>query len=149
RFLLDANRSGVALEINVQGQWHDILDYGAFQSGGYTGTLNAGGPLNGRSAFTGTSIGYPKFITTTVALQPGLSGQTVYFGWPLDTVANGRIGGEYVLDDIVINARGQACRGNPVLPTYCDDGNVCTDDTCNTLTGCIHAANTAPCSLGA
>ncbi len=28
----------------------------------------------------------------------------------------------------------------------CDDGNLCTDDSCSTLTGCVHLANNAPCS---
>src|SRR5207244_3656749 len=27
----------------------------------------------------------------------------------------------------------------------CDDGNPCTDDSCNPLTGCVHTPNTAPC----
>ena len=30
----------------------------------------------------------------------------------------------------------------------CDDGNVCTDDTCNPATGCTHTNNIAPCSDG-
>ena len=30
----------------------------------------------------------------------------------------------------------------------CDDGNPCTDDTCDPATGCQHAANTASCSDG-
>ena len=30
----------------------------------------------------------------------------------------------------------------------CDDGNICTDDTCDPQTGCINEANTAPCSDG-
>ena len=30
----------------------------------------------------------------------------------------------------------------------CDDGNVCTDDSCNPATGCVNANNTAPCNDG-
>ena len=30
----------------------------------------------------------------------------------------------------------------------CDDGDICTDDTCDPLTGCAHAANNAPCDDG-
>jgi hypothetical protein len=37
---------------------------------------------------------------------------------------------------------------NPSVPTSCDDGNPCTDDSCNPATGCQHANNTAPCSDG-
>jgi hypothetical protein len=33
-------------------------------------------------------------------------------------------------------------------PTNCDDGNVCTTDTCAPATGCAHAFNTAPCEDG-
>jgi DNA-binding beta-propeller fold protein YncE len=30
----------------------------------------------------------------------------------------------------------------------CDDNNVCTTDTCNPATGCVHTNNTAPCDDG-
>src|SRR5262249_18759308 len=30
----------------------------------------------------------------------------------------------------------------------CDDGNPCTDDSCNPATGCVHTNNTAPCDDG-
>ena len=30
----------------------------------------------------------------------------------------------------------------------CDDGNVCTNDSCDTTVGCVHVNNTAPCSDG-
>src|SRR5262249_32058776 len=30
----------------------------------------------------------------------------------------------------------------------CDDGNGCTDDSCNPATGCVHTNNTAPCNDG-
>src|SRR6266850_6575531 len=30
----------------------------------------------------------------------------------------------------------------------CDDANVCTTDTCNLLTGCVHTNNGNPCSDG-
>jgi hypothetical protein len=33
-------------------------------------------------------------------------------------------------------------------PFSCDDGNICTDDSCNPATGCVHTANTAPCDDG-
>ena len=32
--------------------------------------------------------------------------------------------------------------------TACDDGNVCTDDTCDLVLGCVHATNTIPCNDG-
>ncbi len=39
-----------------------------------------------------------------------------------------------------------ACQGGGATP--CDDGNLCTDDSCNSQTGCVHANNTAPCTDG-
>jgi hypothetical protein len=30
----------------------------------------------------------------------------------------------------------------------CDDGNVCTDDSCDSATGCVHAFNDGPCEDG-
>ena len=33
-------------------------------------------------------------------------------------------------------------------PLLCDDGNACTDDSCDKLKGCKHAANSGPCSDG-
>jgi hypothetical protein len=36
----------------------------------------------------------------------------------------------------------------PGAPLDCDDDNVCTDDSCDPATGCLHAANTLPCDDG-
>ena len=36
----------------------------------------------------------------------------------------------------------------PGVPLDCNDGNICTDDTCNPATGCVHTNNTAPCDDG-
>ena len=41
---------------------------------------------------------------------------------------------------------GGVCVGGPAL--NCDDSNVCTDDTCNPATGCVHTNNTASCNDG-
>ena len=35
------------------------------------------------------------------------------------------------------------CSGG--MATGCDDGNLCTDDTCDPQLGCLHTANAAPC----
>src|SRR5205807_1447118 len=43
-----------------------------------------------------------------------------------DTVANG------------------SCAGG--APPNCNDANVCTDDSCDPATGCVHTSNTAPCN---
>jgi hypothetical protein len=44
-----------------------------------------------------------------------------------------------------------ACAGGKCLATEltdCDDQNLCTDDSCDPLTGCIHDVNTVPCDDG-
>src|SRR5262249_54793655 len=41
---------------------------------------------------------------------------------------------------------GGRCVGGP--PPNCNDGNVCTDDSCNPATGCVSTPNTAPCEDG-
>lgn len=41
---------------------------------------------------------------------------------------------------------GGVCMGG--APPDCDDGNVCTDDSCGPATGCVNTNNTAPCDDG-
>ena len=41
---------------------------------------------------------------------------------------------------------GGNCVGGP--PLNCNDTNVCTNDSCNPTTGCVHTNNTAPCEDG-
>ena len=50
------------------------------------------------------------------------------------------------LHDGATPARGGTCVGGPA--PNCNDGNVCTDDSCNPATGCVNANNTAPCNDG-
>ena len=39
---------------------------------------------------------------------------------------------------------GEVCVGG--APLDCDDQNVCTNDSCDLVAGCVHTNNTAPCS---
>jgi cysteine-rich repeat protein len=41
---------------------------------------------------------------------------------------------------------GGACAGGP--PLNCDDSDICTDDSCVPVTGCVHTNNTASCDDG-
>jgi parallel beta-helix repeat protein len=41
---------------------------------------------------------------------------------------------------------GGICLGGPSL--NCDDGNVCTDDSCDPATGCVNTPNAEPCDDG-
>jgi hypothetical protein len=34
------------------------------------------------------------------------------------------------------------------VPVSCNDGNVCTTDACDPVTGCVHTNNTSPCDDG-
>ncbi|HRY96542.1 MAG TPA: S8 family serine peptidase, partial [Myxococcota bacterium] len=52
---------------------------------------------------------------------------------------------------------GNACNGDEICaagsceagtPLTCDDGNLCTTDSCNPATGCAYANNTLPCPDG-
>src|SRR5207253_2854691 len=46
---------------------------------------------------------------------------------------------------------GEVCSGGtcqPGTPRNCNDGNPCTDDSCNPTTGCVHTNNTASCDDG-
>jgi len=43
----------------------------------------------------------------------------------------------------------EQCQGGWCLagaPKDCNDSNICTDDSCNPATGCVHAGNTLPCN---
>jgi hypothetical protein len=94
------NYDGAVIEISTNGgtTWADI---GA-TAAGYTGTLGGTGsvnPLVGRQAFTGSSAGYPQFVSSTLDLGPAYAGQTVQvrlrigsdaavggLGWELDSI---------------------------------------------------------------
>ena len=51
-------------------------------------------------------------------------------------------------DACSVNDKCQAgvCVAGPAV--NCNDGNVCTDDSCNPESGCLHAHNQAPCTDG-
>lgn len=62
-----------------------------------------------------------------------------------------------ICDDHDACTQDDLCAGGDCHPggeVNCDDANVCTDDTCNPETGCVHTANDAacddlnPCTLG-
>jgi hypothetical protein len=77
---------GGVIEISNNGgsSWTDI---GSSASPGYTGSIAAGGgnPLSGRSAYAGSSVGYPAFATVTVSLGTAYQGQTVRIRFRIGT----------------------------------------------------------------
>jgi len=51
-------------------------------------------------------------------------------------------------NDLDACTKGDQCAGGKCMGSetvVCDDGNVCTDDSCDKLAGCKHANNTASC----
>jgi hypothetical protein len=86
----------------------------------------------------------PKTIADQVYLClacPGTSPVTSCSGLPDTTPCTD--GNACTAGDMCI---GGACV--PGGPRSCDDGNVCTDDSCNPATGCVHVNNTASCDDG-
>ncbi len=58
--------------------------------------------------------------------------------------------GAQCIDGDLCNGQ-ETCRGgscSPGTPLACDDGNPCTDDSCDPTLGCVYEANTAPCDIG-
>jgi len=54
-------------------------------------------------------------------------------------------------DDDDICTQADACLDGEcvgAVPLICYDGNPCTDDTCDSLDGCVHTPNDAPCNDG-
>ena len=47
--------------------------------------------------------------------------------------------------------QADTCQGGKCVvsdPVVCDDSNVCTDDSCDSESGCVYTANSAPCDDG-
>ncbi len=133
---------GSVLEISIGGgAFTDILAAGgSFVSGGYNGVLVVGedGPLGGRLAWGGLSAGYPDYLTTEVNLPAAAAGQTIQLRWRIGTDQSfGDLGQN--IDSIVLHDTA-VCRSGQ--PTSCDDGSPCTNDSCDTVSGCLHALNT-------
>lgn len=106
------NRDGGVIELSTDGgaNWVDI---GASVSPGYSGTITtvSASPLAGRSAFVGTSPGYPALATATASLGTTYAGQNVMIrfrlgsdqatgspGWSIDNLAFSGLTGTPFLD---------------------------------------------------
>ena len=73
------------------------------------------------------------------ACDPATS-PTEYSPRPADAPCND--GTACTVDD---RCKAGTCAGDAI---DCDDGNVCTDDACDSLSGCTHLANTVACNDG-
>jgi hypothetical protein len=142
------------LEIKIGGgSFRDIVTAGgSFVSGGYTGTVYppSGNPLAGRPAWCDRSAGWPGYLTTVVSLPAAAAGRTIQLRWRVGLDLSVSTGGGSTglnIDTLVLtdSCAAPICQGTPLS---CDDGNVCTDDSCNPASGCVHTNNTNPCDDG-
>lgn len=106
-FLRNRLYDGAVLEIKIGSlDWQDIIAAGgAFESGGYDGTIDSccQNPLHGRLGWSGRSgLGETsEFITTSVRLPPSAAGQKVQLRWRIGTDIGGHREGQY-LDEILV-----------------------------------------------
>ena len=141
---------GGVLEISINGgAFADIVAAGgSFVSGGYTGVISISfsNPLAGRQAWTGISAGYPAYLTTVVNLPASAAGQPIRLRWRVGTDTTVGAAGQNI-DTIALLDGNNACL--PGTGTIdCNDGNPCTDDSCDPILGCQHANNTDGCDDG-
>ena len=105
--------------------------------GGCTHTVDADACLIDGVCYIGesTSAGNPCLTCSPAASQTAWSAKPT--GTPCED------GSACSMNDA---CNGDVCAGAPV---DCDDTNPCTDDACDTATGCTHVDNTLPCNDGA
>ncbi|PTL84499.1 peptidase M36 [Vitiosangium sp. GDMCC 1.1324] len=115
------NYDGAVIELTQDGgaTWVDI------GSSAYTGTLLAYtgnlNPLAGRSAFVGTTAGFPTFITTTLNLGTTYAGKSVQIRFRIGS-DNGAAFTGWVLDDLSFSG----ITSKPFTSIVADD-NVCSN----------------------
>ena len=142
---------GGVLEIDIAGGgFTDIVTAGgSFVSGGYNGTVSASfsNPLASRSAWCNVSAGYPAYLSTVVNLPAAAAGQPVQLRWRVGTDTSTGAAGQNIDSILVLEGSTYTCLpGTGVLD--CNDGNPCTDDSCDPVLGCQHSNNTDPCNDG-
>jgi len=113
---------GVVLEVSTDGgaTWVDAATLAAT---GYDGTIAgvSGNPIGGRTAWAGTSAGYPAFASRTIDFGTALDGQTVRLRFRLGTdAAVGSFGFE--LDDVAVTGAGTPFAATVVEPSPCLPG---------------------------
>ena len=147
RYNLESTYDGAVLEIRVgAGPFTDIVSAGgAIVAGGYNAVISTSflSPIGGRQAWSGAS---PGFVHTIVNLPPAAAGQTVTLRFRVasdSSVAAAPPNGQWI-DNVVV--RASVCQPGPT--NTCDDANVCTDDSCDPVSGCVHTNNSGACNDG-
>ncbi len=142
RYELESGYDGGVLEIKIgAGAFADILTAGgAFVSGGYTTTLDAGDALGARQAWSGTNA---TFTPVVVNLPAAAAGQSVQFRWRCGTDSSVSKAGWWVDSVAVI---GSVCCGDTLAPlvlTPPQSTNVFAGSTANFV---VNAAGSVPLS---
>lgn len=117
-FLRNRLYDGSVLEIRIgSGVWQDIITAGgAFESGGYDGTIDAccSNPLAGHQGWSGRSgiNQTSEFVTASVRLPAAAAGNLVQLRWRVGTDVGTFREGQYV-DDVLVTD-GFVCGCSPV-----------------------------------
>ncbi len=139
---------GAVLEISIAGgAFSDFVTAGGtFETGGYTGPITAtANPLYPRNCWTGATTG---FVQVKAAFPAAAAGQSVQLRWRVGT--DGSVGHSgYWLDSVRVAEEAWSCHSG--APVVCNDANACTDDACNTATGCVYVPvvvdDSNPCTV--
>lgn len=104
---------------------------------------------------TMSTLGASANIDVTLGVQGWAANPASNYGWVILPTGNDGLRLESSESTTASNARrprltvqftAPICVGGP--PAVCNDSNACTDDTCNTLSGCQFTPNTSPCNDG-
>jgi hypothetical protein len=126
-YRMENTYDGGVLEISTDdgATWTDLG--ASITGGGYTGTIVPGSALSGRSAWTGTSPGYPALTPVTVDLGMAYAGQTVRVRFR--TASDGGVGDDgwsianvLVQDNQVQVFRVLVAESSPCGPLTVEDG---------------------------
>jgi hypothetical protein len=147
RYNLESTFDGAVVEIKIgAAAFTDIVTAGgSFSAGGYNATISTlfSSPIAGRQAWSAASGG---FAHTIVNLPPAAAGQSVILRFRVASdvsLSAASPNGQWI-DNVVVH--NSVCQPGP--PLTCDDANVCTNDSCDPVSGCAHANNTAACADG-
>lgn len=160
-----------AIILSDAGNQYDVSGVNLVLSDGAASVIINGEPL-ASGTFKPTNNGTGD---TFPAPAPAPSGQSLLGQWS-GLNANG-VWNLWVVDDQALGSSGSIANGwcvniaplvcncddgnpcngletcvnsqcQPGTPPDCDDGNVCTVDSCNPASGCVHTSNTIPCDDG-
>ncbi len=92
-----------------------------------------------------TCVTKPKCTTTKVCMTVACDANTGTCGSPTPQPKGTVCGDECTANGTCDGASKPKCSGTPVV---CNDGNICTDETCYVGLGCTPTANTKPCTDG-